>query len=916
MNFGNWRHVLRLRLRSLFRSNTVDRELDEELRYHIDRQIELNVARGMHPREARDAALRAMGGVEQHKEVCRDERRVGFAHHMIRDMRYGLRLLGRSPIFTTVAILSLALGIGANAAIFQLVDAIRLRSLAIVNPHELVEVRPDGPQAFGSYDGINSKATYALWELIRAHQGAFSATLAWGDAQFLVGRGAEARRVRGLWVSGDFFPALGISPGRGRLLGPADDRPGCGAGSVVISHAFWRTYMGGRESAIGSTLTLLDQPFTVVGVAPASFTGLEVGQAFDVALPVCSAALLDSRLERRDRWWLTIMGRLKSDWTIARADAHLAALSPGVLDATIPPGYDAGLIEGYRRLRFGVFPAGRGVSRLRDMHGTSLSLLLGLTGLVLLMTCGNLATLMLARASAREREIAVRVAMGASRARLMSQMLIESLLVAAGGAALAVPVALLSGRALVAFLETSTNAITLNLTIDWRLVTFVGAIATVAAVLFGLVPALRVSVVNPLAAMRQASRGLTVDRHRARFQRGLVVVQVAVSLVLVFSALLFFRTFRNLASVDTGFEADRTFAVAFADRASQGLPVEHKVAFQEQLTSEIRSLPGVAGAASSTHVPLSGDMWSHFFRVTGVAGNKRKASRFAYVSPGYFDTLKIPVRSGRDFDNLDNARSRRVMLVNESFVRSHLDGLNPIGTTLRTVAEAGFPETTYEVIGVVGDTRYADLREEDCWCDRAGGSMAPIAYVPIAQNPSPYAWAPVIVRSSTSSAGITSSIGQRVQRLNPAIAIQFVELKTRIRERLVGEQMIAWLAGAFGILATALVAVGLYGIIAYLAASRRHEIGIRLSLGSTRMQIVGLVLRDNLWLLGAGLVMGLPLAVAAMRGAGALLFGLTPTDVPTVLGATCLLASAGVLAGAFPAWRAARIRPDVALRCD
>ncbi len=309
-------------------------------------------------------------------------------------------------------------------------------------------------------------------------------------------------------------------------------------------------------------------------------------------------------------------------------------------------------------------------------------------------------------------------------------------------------------------------------------------------------------------------------------------------------------------------------------------------------------------------------MWSHFFRVTGVAGDRRKASRFAYVSPGYFDTLKIPIRSGRDFDELDNARSRRVMLVNESFVRSHLDGLNPIGTTLRTMAEAGFPETTYEIIGVVGDTKYADLREEDCWCDRAGGSMAPIAYVPIAQNPSPYAWAPVIVRSSTSSAGITSAIGQRVERLNPAIAIQFIELKTQIRERLIGERMIAWLAGAFGILAMALVAVGLYGIIAYLAASRRNEIGIRLSLGSTRMQIVGLVLRDNLWLLGTGLAIGLPLAVAAMRGAGALLFGLTPTDVPTVVGATCLLASAGALAAALPAWRAARIRPDVALRCD
>jgi hypothetical protein len=256
------------------------------------------------------------------------------------------------------------------------------------------------------------------------------------------------------------------------------------------------------------------------------------------------------------------------------------------------------------------------------------------------------------------------------------------------------------------------------------------------------------------------------------------------------------------------------------------------------------------------------------------------------------------------------------MVVNESFVRSHLHGLNPIGATLRTMAEPGFPETTYEIIGVVGDTKYVDLREEDCWCDTAGGSMAPIGYVPIAQNPSPYAWSSVIVRANTSLVGITSAIAHRVERLNPGIATEFVEFKTRVRERLIREETVAWIAGAFGILATTLVAVGLYGIIAYLAVSRRNEIGIRLALGSTRAQIVRLVLRDNVWLMGAGLVIGLPLAIVAMRAARALLFGLTPTNVPAAAGAACLLAFVGVLAAAVPAWRAALIRPDVALRSD
>jgi len=917
MAFERWLYVLPLRLRSLFQGTAVERELDEELQYHLERQIELNVERRMTREDARHAALRAIGGLEQHKEACRDRRNVQIVDHMIRDTRYGLRLLRRAPIFAAVAILSLALGIGANAAIFQLIDTVRLRSLPIANPQELAEVRADGVYAFGSHhDGFNSEVTYALWEQIRVHQSAFSAMFAWGNAELLVGRGGEARLARALWVSGDFFPVLGITPERGRLLEADDDRRGCGAGAAVVSHAFWQTYFGGRESVIGTTLTLLNQPFNVIGVTPARFTGLEVGRTFDVALPVCSAALWRPGVDQGDYWWLTVMGRLKPDWTIARANEQLRTLSPGFLDATIPSGYSADLIDQYRAFRFGVIPAGRGVSRLREAYGTSLSLLLGLSGLVLLITCGNLATLLLARASAREREIAVRAAIGASRPRLMSQMLIESLLVAAGGAALAVPVAVLSGRALVAFFDTPINTVNLNLTVDWRLVSFVGAIAVLTSILFGLVPALRVSIVDPIAAMRRTSRVLTVDRHRARFQRGLVVGQIAVSLVLVISALLFVQSFRNLTAVDTGFEQDGTIAVSFLDLAALALPPEQILALQQQLTGEIRSMPGVAAAAASTHVPLSGQMWAHFFRVAGLAGNVRKTSRFAYVSPGYFDTLKIPIRSGRDFHDLDNARSQRVMLVNESFVQSHLGGLNPIGATLRTIAEAGFPETTYEIIGVVGNTKYADLRGENCWCNRAGGSMPPIAFVPIAQNPSPYAWAPVIIRSSASVSGITSAIAQRMTRLNPGIAMQFTELKSQIRERLLVERMMAWLGGAFGVLAIVLVTVGLYGIIAYLTVSRRNEIGIRLALGSTRAQIVMMVLRQNLWLLATGLAIGLPLAAAATLGGRTLLFGLTPTDVPTMVAATCLLASAAALAGSIPAWRAARIRPEAALRCD
>jgi putative ABC transport system permease protein len=383
----------------------------------------------------------------------------------------------------------------------------------------------------------------------------------------------------------------------------------------------------------------------------------------------------------------------------------------------------------------------------------------------------------------------------------------------------------------------------------------------------------------------------------------------------VLAAWIFEVWFNIVAGFDTGFDSDHTLAVSFLDRGSQDLPPERKTAFQEQLRRDIQSVPGVISAASSTHVPLSGAIWSHFFRVGGVS-DERKASRFAYVSPGYFATLKIPIRSGRDFDDLDIARSQRVMLVNESFARAHLGGRAPSGATIRTIEEPGFPEVTYHIIGIVGDTKYADLRAEDCWCGPSGGSMAPIAYVPIAQNPSPYAWASIIVRSSAPAASLTPAIARSVAGLNPAIATGFTDLKRQVRNRMQREELIAWIAGAFGILAMVLVTVGIYGIIAYLAVSRRHEIGIRLALGSTRAQIVRLVLQDNLWLIGTGLAIGLPVAIASMRGARALLFGLTPTNVPAVIGAAGLLTVVGVFAAAVPAMRAARARPDEALRGD
>jgi hypothetical protein len=329
----------------------------------------------------------------------------------------------------------------------------------------------------------------------------------------------------------------------------------------------------------------------------------------------------------------------------------------------------------------------------------------------------------------------------------VSQLVVESLLIATAGAAAAIPAALVSARALVTLLETPAIPIDLSLGVNWRLIAFIAAAAVVTTVLFGLVPALRVSMVDPSAATRATSRGHTVDRRRARLQRGLVAGQIALSLVLVVSALMFVRSFRNLSTVDLGFEPDRVVVAGFLDLSASGLTTEQRIAFQQELTAAIGSLPGVASAASSTHVPMSGNAFSHYFRVPGVGEGETKTSRFIYVSPGYFDTMKIPIREGRDFDEHDRASSRRVLLVNDSFVRHHLGSRPAIGATVRTMAEPSYPETMYEIIGVVADTKYNEMRSDDCLCDAGSESKPPVAYVPIAQNPNPQPWAPVMVQA-------------------------------------------------------------------------------------------------------------------------------------------------------------------------
>jgi predicted permease len=902
MTFDRLSQIVRLRLRSLFSGSSVDRELDEELRYHLDLQIDANIAQGMTPEAARTAALRAIGGVEQRKEECRDTRGLAAYERVAGDTRYAARVLKRSPVFAFVAVASLALGVGAFLAMFQLVDVVRLRTLPVADPHELVDIRIDGGRGGWGLSETAAELTQPLWREIRANQSMLTGMFAWGRAGFLMGDGVDAEPVRGLYFSGELFSTLRVQPAFGRLIDTADDQPGC-EGAVVLSHAFWQSRFAGDQSVLGSPITLLRQRFTIIGVAPPQFTGLEVGRAFDVALPVCASARIGPSYTRRDFWWLNVMGRLPEHLTLSQAGAHLRAISPGLIEATLPPGHNQRSLDTYRGFRFTAVSASHGVSRLRTAFESPLWLLLGTTGLILLLTIANLATLMLARANARRRELAMLVALGASRGRLISQIVIESLLLSAAGVALAFPLALAAGRVLVTTLSTDLDPLYVPLSIDWRAAGVASAVVALTALVFGLLPALQSLRFDPLAVLRSGGRTQTIDRSRAAVQRGLVVSQLAICFVLVVSAMLFIRSMQNIAATDVGFNPDGLKVVSFGDPDMQRLTLEQRRVFQDTLIATIGSMPGVQAAGSASQVPLSGASWTQGFNLGG--GAERLSARFTYVDPGFFHALEIPIHSGRGFEPSDTARSRPVAIVNEAFVR-RFSGPAGVTTSIQTTTEPNYPATMYEVVGRVGSIKYGDVREEN----------VPIVYVPLAQAPILSSWKSVIVRTNLASGAIAESARRQVRSLNPGIWVRVADLQAQLNQRLARERMLAWLAGIFGILAVGLAAVGLYGLMTYLALGRRAEIGVRLALGATRGSVLLTMLRETAWLLVGGLAAGIIISVPLSRAAARLLFQLTPTDAATWLGAALLLVSVAAIASIVPAWRTASLDPLTTLRAE
>ncbi len=882
-----------------------EHDMDDELRAFIEASAERKMRSGMPEAEARRAARVEMGSMAAVKEEIRGAGWEACVESMWTDLRYSVRVLAKAPVFTSVVVLTLALGIGANTAIFSLIDSLLLKTLPVDKPEELVQVS-------------DTTFTNPLWEQIRDRQDVFSGAFAWGSNQFNLSKGGMVQNADGLWVSGDAFRTLGLRPAAGRLLSTADDRRGCAA-LAVLSYGFWQSHYGAAAAAIGSAISLDGHPFEVIGVAPAGFFGMTVGSKFDVAVPVCAAEIFDlstinaastvpprpkSRLDNRHWWWLHAVGRVKSGIGMARLKSRLAVLSPAIYGAVVPDDWDLKSQDNFRKRVLQPVSAATGLSDLRHDYEQPLHVLMGVVGLVLLIACANIASLLMARAAARGKEMAMRQALGASRLRLMRQLITECVLLSFSGAVLGLPLARWGDAALLFFLSSVRQQVFFDFTLDGRVLLFTAATATLTGLLFGVAPALRgtrTSLTSAIKVSHGAAGGL-----RTRFRLWIVASQVALSLVLLVTAGLLLRTFRNLATADLGFDANQVLLVNVNLFTAKVPPADYTPTY-ERLGAELRALPGVLSAARSMMTPL-GDAEYNTEIISDilhpVVGDDNLVY-FNFVDPAYFATLRTPLLAGRNISAADSATSSPVAVINQTLARQFFPGVNPVGRTFRPLGGARKRDPPVEVVGVVKDAKYESVREE----------TFPTIFRPIAQFPESQA-GNFEVRSALPVGVMMKAIQSAVAGVNRQIPVEVHTLAAQVDESMTRERVLAALSAFFGGLALLLAMIGLYGTLSYLVTQRRVEFGIRMALGATSRSILKLVMRDVAALLAGGIVSGIGLSLATTRLLGAMLFGVKPRDPATMAIGGALMAAVSLAAGLLAARRATRVDPMVALRQD
>ena len=828
---------------------------------------------------------------------------------LVHDLGYAVRVLRRSPGFTTMAVASLALGIGANTAIFTLLNAVMVRPLPVRSPDELVTVGdPSRPTALREGGPMLDILSYPLYQRLRDHSRVFTGLLASGRAGRIemTADGGAMETVRGRLVSGNYFEVLGVSPRLGRALSSDDDRVPGGSPVIVISDDFWERRFGRDLRILGQSVRLNGSSFSIVGIGPRGFTGDVVGSPTDVWIPVSMQAQVNPghpRLERRDSNWLLAMGRLRPGVSLEQARAEMTRLAQDALIDFAGTAVPADAVQEVRRQQIEVQPGAKGFSWIRKNTAALLFTLMAVVGLVLAIACANVANLLLARATKRVREISVRLALGASRGRVLRQLLTEGVVLALMGAAAGLLLAnwgsvalsrLVSGGGL------NPVPFDVDLAPDLTVLAFTGGVSLLTAVLFALVPAMRLTDVGLSPALKGHAR--SVQQGRSPLGKLLVVAQVALSFPLLVGAGLFGRSLANLQTLDVGYARDNVVVLTVDLPASGYETIDRQLSLTRALIQQMRLVPGVLGATVSENGLFSGtDSTTGSLQVDGFQPRRREdsAARFDQVGPRYFQALGIPVLAGRDFDETDVRGAPAVAIVNDSMARFYFGDRDPLG---KSIANGG---DRYTVVGVVRDNRQRDLK------------AAPERrfYLPLFQTSDAVAGFRFAVRTREQAAGMIPAIRHELAVVDPSLKVTGLEPVATLMSRSIGdERSIATLTGFFSVLALLLAAAGLYGLISYDISRRVNEIGLRMALGADRGHVTHMVLRETLALMAAGFALGLPMALAATRLTTSSLVGVSPGDPLTMAGATLVILVVGSGAGFIPARRASRIDPAAALR--
>ena len=890
-----WRHAVK--------RSDMEREMSDELAFHIAaRADDLMARRGLPRSEALRVARLEFGSVEKYKEESRQSLGLRIVDELHADVHYALRTFRKHKSFTLAAVATLALGIGATTAIFTVIDAVMLRRLPVDRPEELTTVQIQRPGQAAATGFTN-----ALWEAIRDQQDVFSAAFASssrGPMPLTFASGGATEVIQALVASGDMFRALGTTPAVGRLFTIDDDRRDRPS-VVVLGYGFWHSRFNGSPEAIGSAVTLNGHAFTVIGVTPPGFFGVNVGRNFDIAIPLATAALFDPQnLESRGRWWLGIMGRRNPGVPLDRIQARLDTLSASVMADALPAGNRTTQQEFLKR-RLVVAPGGSGTSILRNQFQLPLQVLMALVVVVLLVGSANIASLLLARGTTRGKEMATRSALGGSRWRLTRQLLTEATLLAIAGAAAGLLLARWGAALLVASLSTADNPLYVDLSVSGRVLGFTVAVTLATLGAIAVMPALRVT----RTALAPSMKTRSAETNRSKFRLGKMIVggQVALSLMLLIGGGLLLRTFIKLTALDLGF--DRTNVVVVSGRppriGAEGTmpsPAERAAAY-DQIAERLRTFPGIQSVARAFTTPIGDDNWVNSIQVdtSGAPGPEDASCYFNYVGPAYFATLRIPLLTGRDFSPHDSRDAPAVAIVNEALARKFFPGTSALGQRFRRLGIAG----DVEIIGIVRDAKYEAVRQ----------AAPATAFLPVSQLPRDTA-DQLVIRTAIPPDAIISLAQRTAQDVHTNLPLTVRTLAAQVDDTLAADRLIAALSGFFAALALLLSMIGLYGVLSYLVTRREGEFGVRIALGARAASVRRLVLGEIAGVIAVGTTLGLIGALATSHLLKSLLFDLEPHDAVTMTLAVTLLSACAMFGAYLPARRATRVDPMIAMRSE